>query len=156
MINPVQFRELIVRPTLQSMDAWSEAAENLLMGTAMQESHLTYLKQLGGGPALGVYQMEPATCGDIWDNYLHHRSELRSIVSKFQATWKGDDSELVWNLTYATAMCRVHYLRVSEALPDALDILGLASYWKSYYNTPLGAGTVNEFIENYQRMADHG
>jgi len=23
--------------------------------------------------------------------------------------------------------------------------------WKKYYNTPLGAGTVEEFIENYKK-----
>jgi hypothetical protein len=28
---------------------------------------------------------------------------------------------------------------------------GMADYWKQHYNTPLGRGTVEEFISNYQR-----
>ena len=47
-------------------------------------------------------------------------------------------------------MCRVHYYRVSEALPEENDIEGMARYWKKYYNTPLGAGTEEEFIHNYK------
>lgn len=51
----------VVRPVLRVMSAWSQPAEDLVMGTAAQESRLTYLRQLGGGPALGLWQMEPAT-----------------------------------------------------------------------------------------------
>jgi len=56
-----QLRMYVVRPVLRVMSAWSQPAEDLVMGTAAQESRLTYLRQLGGGPALGLWQMEPAT-----------------------------------------------------------------------------------------------
>ena len=49
-------------------------------------------------------------------------------------------------------MARIHYLRVPEALPAADDVVGLAAYWKRYYNTELGAGTVEKFVESYQRI----
>ena len=49
----------------------SQEAENLLMGTAAQESALgEYIRQLGNGPALGIFQMEPETFDDIVRNYL--------------------------------------------------------------------------------------
>ena len=57
----------------------------------------------------------------------------------------------MWNLGYATAMCRVHYRRVLEPLPGADDIPGLAEYWKQHYNTPLGRGTVGEFADKFER-----
>jgi hypothetical protein len=67
-----QFRDLIQR-TLQDLGMHSESAVNLLLGTAAQESQFgTYFRQIGGGPALGVFQMEPDTEIDIWDNYLRY------------------------------------------------------------------------------------
>jgi hypothetical protein len=157
LIDKGQLRSLIDR-TLRTMDLYSPAASNLLMGTAAQESRLgTYLRQLNGGPALGIFQMEPNTHGDIWRNYLEHRPELKKTVSAY-LSWRhvgvGEAffaEELEWNLAYAIAMARVHYLRVPERLPMAGHLTGLARYWKHHYNTPLGAGTEQEFIDNYRR-----
>ena len=83
MLNIQQFRANIVRPTLEAIGAHSRAAEDLVLGTALQESNLHYLRQLNEGPARGVYQMEPATYDDIWENYLAFRAELSTRVSAF-------------------------------------------------------------------------
>jgi hypothetical protein len=151
MLDIRQFRDRIVRPVLRAMEAHSPAAEALLLGTAAQESRCTYLCQLGGGPALGLYQMEPATHDDIWNSYLAFRQNLTDAVSAWLVPGKSRTEQLVWNLAYATAMCRVHYQRVPEALPAATDVPGLARYWKRHYNTVQGAGTEDEFIENFDR-----
>lgn len=146
-IHPGQLREHVIRPTLKSMGLYSHAAEELLMLTAATESlGGRYLHQVGG-PALGIYQMEPATCHDIYDNYLKYRPELAKKVALFGDGYR----ELPGNLYYATAMARIHYLRRSEPLPPASDVRGLANYWKQYYNTHLGAGTVKQAIGNYKR-----
>lgn len=150
-INPNQLKMYVVRPTLQKLDLWSEAAENLLMGTAAQESQMgLYLHQVGG-IALGIYQMEPETHDDLWKNYLPSQPNLIAKILKFS---KSNPEELIWNLAYATAMTRVHYLRIREALPAASDIKGLGLYWKKYYNTQFGKGTVQEFVNNYGRYAN--
>ena len=65
-----QFKEFIIIPALQVVELYQPESVELVLGTCIQESHLQYLKQLGGGPALGVIQMEPATHEDIWDNWL--------------------------------------------------------------------------------------
>lgn len=147
-INKVQLRELI-EETLHEIDAYSESAVNLLMGTAAQESHLgTYIKQIRG-PALGIFQMEQATHHDI-RNRLDFRAEslmLQSCKSPGLAASKA----MTYNLKYAIAMCRYKYLLIPERLPEPNDIMGMARYWKKYYNTHLGKGTEKEFIENYRR-----
>ena len=79
-LDTKQLRTRIVRPTLQVIGLWSPSAENLVMGTAMQESRCTYLKQLGKGPAIGIFQMEPMTFQDIYDNFLSYQHELRAKV----------------------------------------------------------------------------
>lgn len=156
MINAEQLRLEVIRPTLEYLDSvipYSIAAENLLMGTCAQESQMgTYIKQLGNGPALGIFQMEPATESDICANYLNFRDdmarEVNLLIPKFV---EGDLRDLVGNLYYATAMARVHYYRVPEAMPLSDDVEGLAHYWKNHFNTKLGKGTVTEFVHNYNR-----
>ncbi|MHC8494001.1 hypothetical protein ACTU44_14995 [Thalassospira sp. SM2505] len=162
-INSEQLRTMIVRPVLAALDLpASDVAENLLLGTAAHESHLgDYIKQVGGGPAMGIYQMEPATLDDCYVNYLDYssRAALKAKVDAFlgpqpAATDGSPDKagQLASNLAYATAMCRIRYYRAPGALPsDPNDLNSLAAYWKQYYNTPLGAGTVEQFIADYNR-----
>lgn len=157
MLNVDQFRTWIVRPTLERLALHSEAAEMLLVGTAIQESRLTYLKQLGGGPALGVYQIEPRTHGDLYETYLDYREELRDRVRGFAAARPNEvvppESELIGNLYYATAVARLIYYRRPEPLPPADNLAAIAAYWKRYYNTAAGAGTADEFVANYRAYA---
>ena len=166
-INTDHLRLHIVRPTLEYLNLWSQSAEDLLLGTAAQESAMgTFLVQLNG-PALGIYQMEPKTWKDIYENYLNYREPFREKVDTLRLQFWTDPlnkdglHQILGNLYYATALARVHYLRVPEALPikgenlegeaHADYILSLARYWKRYYNTPLGRGTEEEFIDNYKR-----
>lgn len=155
MLNPTHFREHVIRPTLEHLGLWSESAENLLLGTALVESGLTHLVQLGGGPALGVYQMEPATHDDIWKNFLKFRDDLRKRVCDTINLDPGmrpeADRHLIGNLFYATAMARVHYLRVLESLPEADDVWRMAGYWKAYYNTELGKGMPEKYFAAWKR-----
>lgn len=150
MIHLPQFIKHVIRPTLEHLDMGGRAAEELLVGTALQESRLTYLHQLGGGPARGVFQMEPATHNDIWQHYLSYKPDMVEKIRGLTLAAFPGPQEMEGNMYYAAAMCRVHYRRVPKALPAAGDLEAQADYWKEYYNTHLGAGTVEEYIENYQ------
>ena len=150
-----QFRLCVVRPTLEYLDKHNASAENLVLGTALVESRLRYLKQLNDGPARGVCQMEPNTLDDIYENYLAYRPELRQRADALRdARPTTNADELIYNLAYAVAMCRIHYLRVPVSLPQYDDALGLACYWKSHYNTGLGAGTVEHALPYFQQVAE--
>ena len=149
MINLDDFRGRIVRPVLAKLVTVipaTPAAEALVIGTALAESGLRRLVQQGGGPALGLYQMEPATHDDIWRSYLAFRPPLRRLVADIggRATRRTDD--LVWNLAYATAMARIHYWRAAPPLPGASDLGRQARYWKRFYNTEAGRGTPEHYV----------
>ena len=151
MINVPQFIVHVIRPTLERLDLGDgRATEELLLGTAIQESRLQYLHQLGSGPAQGVFQMEPATYSDIWLNFLQYKPDLATRVNTLSIHGAQGIDQLEANMYYACAMCRVHYRRVPAALPAQGDLEAQAEYWKEHYNTYLGAGTVEEYIENYQ------
>ena len=146
-----QFADFVDR-TLQRLKFHSEAAVQLLLGTAAVESKFgTYLRQLGGGPALGVYQMEPDTEFDIHTNFLRYKPYLLRDIREVCGVDRPDPAALEGNLTYQTAMARMHYLRRTAPLPEAGDIEALARYWKRYYNTPAGKGTEEHFVKAYAR-----
>lgn len=155
-INAEQLRLKIIRPVLMHLSdeiPYSIAAENLLMGTCAQESEMgQYIVQRENGPAQGIFQMEPDTEYDIARNFLQYRVDLQRSVNLLVPEFsEGDMYDLEGNLFYAAAMCRVHYYRVPEGLPMSDDIEGLAQYWKRFYNTVQGKGTVTEFVHNYHR-----
>jgi len=143
-----QLRQLI-RDVLIEVDLHSDSAEELLMMTAATESHLgTYIQQVGG-VAQGIFQFEPATEKDIWDNYLAYREVLTDKVIYSIGGGGLSKFELRANLTYQIVLARIHYLRVKERLPEATDITGLANYYKVYFNTHKGKATVEKAIESY-------
>lgn len=146
MLNPHEFRRYVIRPTLQQLKLHSPAAEALLLGTALAESGLEALVQRGGGPALGLYQIEPATHDDIWRSYLAFKPRLAARVAIQAAGLRPGRSQLVPNLAYATAIARLVYLRQPSRLPPADDITALAAYWKAHFNTSAGKGTPEHFI----------
>lgn len=151
-MNPSVFASAVFFPVLRRIGLFTPVAEQLLLGTAIQESGLSARRQVGGGPALGLYQMEPNTANDIWSNYLKFHAQLAyKIAGLLSSPTASKVNDLEYNDRYATAMARVKYARVSAPLPALNDIPAMALYWKQYYNTPLGAGSPDQFITNWDK-----
>jgi len=148
-----KFRKSVIQPVLDQLGSSNRATEELLLGTAVQESlNFMYRAQTGGGPAKGYFQMEPNTHNDIWDNFLKYRTDLADKVLAFLSSPDADKiEELEHNDKYAAAMARVHYMRVPAALPKEGDVSAQAEYWKEYYNTHLGAGHPEEYVEKWEK-----
>lgn len=150
-----QFRAVIVRPTLGFLGApyESDDAAALLLGTAAQESQLLNLMQVPSGPALGPYQMEPATLDDLFDRDLAkpEHAALRAKVEQLLAPVPDRRLQLAGNWAFATAMARIRYIAATEPLPRADDIDGLGKYYVRFYNRG-GAATVAEFVSNFRRF----
>ncbi len=147
--------ELAVRPAIELIGPpWDTvAAEQLVMGTAAKESGgLVWLRQLNGGPAIGLFQMEPFTFRDLRDNFLSgddpRKVGLRRRIGSLSAKMRPEEHELAWNLRLAAAYCRLRYMAEDEPLPAAWDVKAMASYWKRHYNTRIGKGRPEEF-EHY-------
>lgn len=121
---------------------FSMAAVDLLMGTCAQESHLgEYRKQIGGGPALGIMQIEPRTFVDIQRRRGHKYPYLLQYVA--------EDLESNDELSILVALLK--YLDTPEPLPRIGDVTAQARYWFKYYN---GGGKghedrIQQYIDNY-------
>lgn len=142
-----QLESDIVERTLISMpnpygkgSCGSPEAIKLVTATIIHESEGgEYVRQVGGGPALGICQMEPET-------FLDHQNfiDSRKNSEGWQELWEAiraniigrrypTPEELTWNNGLAVAMCRVHYLRAPAELPE-ISIDDIAEYWFDYYN----------------------
>ena len=149
-LNAKQLLIYVIRPTLDYIGWGGKVAEQLVLGTGITESRLRYLHQIGGGPALGIFQMEPSTFRDTYDNYLRFRPERVVIESLRDSRPSTEEEELNYSLAFATAICRAHYRRQPAALPPADDAPALAEYWKQWYNTSFGSGTVLHATPHFQ------
>ena len=158
-LDPREVRDLIVRPTLEILQLPNPlVSERLIMGTAAQESGFGHIKQVGG-PALGLWQMEPATFNDLFYGFLRSskQASLRLRLQNF--ILDGAESlrriepadQLKGNLYFSAAMCRIHYYAKPFTMPVNASAAELATIWKRWYNSMLGAGTEVQFIANYAK-----
>ena len=137
----------IIKLSLQHLGLDSEDARNLIYRTGKAESGYKTLQQYGGGPALGFFQMEPNTALDIWNNYVMYRPKYRDKLYSLGFDDGTLEFCLLSNIGLQAAFCRLHYRRVPSALPAADNLEGQARYWKKYYNSDLGKGTIKHFME---------
>lgn len=158
-MNICHLRDEIILPALNfvggGMSGFASAsAVELLLGTAAQESGFRHFVQIGGGPAVSIYQIEPDSYLDLHANYLSaaSRQALAERVRALKAAVPQDREQLIGNLFFATAIARLIYWRSPMKLAAPGDIAGHARVWKQVYNTPLGRGRESDFVANYQRL----
>ncbi|RJO72878.1 MAG: hypothetical protein C4523_02585 [Myxococcales bacterium] len=165
-MNPKQFTQFVIYPVLQNLGMWSPAASHLVLGTALVESNLHDIDQIIGsddgelGPALGIYQIEPQTHWDLYHNFLDlltgdeerdfKRQALKGSLLRMLALSPPPEVQLVTNLWYATAICRLIYYRRPEPLPPDSPA-ELARYYKLWFNTAEGKSSINKAIPHFER-----
>lgn len=154
-MTPSEFRSEIIDPTLKLLDLYSSSASNLLLGTALVESGLTYRQQIGGGPARGYFQIEPATFHDVYGRYLKRKPTLLARVNSLLTAHMPPVDQLYENDRLGCAIARIRYLYSKVPLPDVNDIEGMGAYWVAHYNAG-GAGTVAKFVKAWERSCGPG
>jgi hypothetical protein len=151
MLDCSQFRSLIIEPVLSKLQLYSKNAEELLVFTCAAESLGGTLLHQIKGPALGIFQMEPATYTDIWTNYIRNRNKLATLMAlNMDCSRIPPVERMIYDLHFATAMARIHYARVTENLPDATNQEAIWDYYKKYYNTEQGKAKKEDALKKYQ------
>ena len=161
MINIKQMRFLVKKVCLKMGDKYaSDDAVNLVLATGIAESRYEYIRQMGDGPARSFWQVEPATCVDNLAHYLKHRPKLMKKCANASMVdlkhWQNYD-EKIWediletNIAAAIVHARLKYWRVPKKMPKSIE--GQANYWKKYYNSDLGKGRPEHFIEMAEKWS---
>src|SRR5688572_16355114 len=117
----------VVRPALKSLGGSmaSESAERLVLYTAAVESKFRNIQQIGGGPAVGLWQVEPFTFRDLRDRVVPKRPQWAAAVAATASgasLGKPEPEECRWNLRLAAMFCRIKYATDKHPLPDAHDL----------------------------------
>ena len=153
-MNSQQLYDYIIKPTHEYMGGNYESknANFLSLCTAAIESNCGYYIKQVGGPALGIWQMEPATHKDIYVNCdaLHtvgvDNSEVYDLLQGLRVLAHIPGlGKSIQSPMYACAMARLKYSMDPKRLPDHNDIKEVYDYYKRIYNTPLGASTYDKF-----------
>jgi len=144
-----QLLDCIIKPTHKYMGGNYESknANFLLLCTAAIESNCGYYIKQIGGPALGPWQMEPATHDDIWSECDALYGNLGQILPNLTNACFGcvKPIYIITNPMYACAMARLKYSMDVAPLPDHNNLRDVYDYYKRIYNTPLGASTWAKF-----------
>lgn len=150
-----EIRRWVVRPVLERAKLWSQSAENLVLGTGLCESNYEYLDQrdLAGvpGPAFGPWQIEQKTYWSLWDREVPRAVKINCLIA-LGLTEPPAVEELHGNLFLGALVCRLKYLTIPKPLPPPNDSVGMASYWKTYYNTASGAGRVTNAVAAFNSV----
>ena len=129
----------------------SDRIVKMIAETACVETNCgQYIKQING-PACGIFQIEPRTARDIIDHFIFYKPKLRNNFAKLYNDYLTLEQNLCTNLMFSIFMCRCFYLRIKETIPSTVE--DRAKYWKKYYNTALGKGTVEKYIKAVDKYA---
>lgn len=147
-------KETIIEETIKALKKFDKEqskyklfsinSARLLIGTAAKESDFIYKKQLGNGPALSYFQIEPATCYDILTEFVTYpssggmkqRKELLDLMNKItklrignvkREDIKNKDSilqqELFDNFEFSVFIARLCYYRQNFNLIPNVDLI---------------------------------
>lgn len=156
-----ELRSFVIGPTLEHLGETGQqalAAENLLLGTAAQESELGFHLRVKRARGLGIYQITPQIHVNIWDRYLIDYPDLASNIRGLASQHEflaHPHAELATNLSYATAIAWMVYRRTNRALPPADDVLGLGKFWFRHF-PHRSTRTAEDFAITYRQFIQPG
>lgn len=139
-----EFKKMCAEALLDFGMHSDNAVELLAMICAHESLGGKYRKQIGG-PALGVFQIEPATHNSIWDNSDSIKSRAMRLGIKEDVTRLETDDR------YSVFVARHYLAQDANPLPKGLE--AMASYCKSYWNRT-GKATPEKYLNDYLRWRD--
>jgi hypothetical protein len=118
--------------------------ELLAMIAAHESLGGKYRKQIGG-PALGLFQIEPVTHNSVWDNSDSIRARAKRYgVTEDVSKLESDDRYSIWVARHYLAMDKNPLPKTPEAM---------AAYCKSYWNRT-GKATPEKYLNDWQAWRD--
>jgi hypothetical protein len=118
-------------------------AKEMIIETAVVETGLGAIEDKTIGAGMGLTQFDEMPFNDI-------RDRSKKLQSKILKELKIDISLVNWddlryNQFLALLFTRLHYWLKGDPIPETIK--ERAAYWKLHYNTKLGKGTVEHYLE---------
>ena len=157
--QPEQMIRLIYRINTRLLGHARKEEIEQMAGTVATESHYFQRVQMGGGPARGLFQIEPDTAWDVYKNFLRYPKQRALYIRMMEIVFgmpsapffipsKDDIAKLLtWQDDYSTCIARFCYYRRPEPIPTSLE--EQAKYYKDWFNTERGAGSEEKYIRDW-------
>ena len=126
-------------------------AIKLILETATSETALGHLEDKTVYAGMGICQFDKKPF------YLVRRRAVKKYRKKILSEL-GVDLKLVewehlrYNSFLSLLFCRLYYKFIPRPIPESVE--GRAKYWKKYYNTYLGKGTVGHYLAMVRRYLE--
>ena len=104
----------------------------------------------------GIWQVDEVGFRDTQDASSHPAltAKFQKIQEFFGIDWSQFQWEDLRKPLYSGLAARLRLSNVFAPIPMASDIRAQGQYWKTYYNTPAGAGTVDKFVEDVEALLE--
>lgn len=160
-MEPKQLSNLIER-VLRDIDDkfYCRTINYLLMLTSATESGLGHWIKQTKGPARGIFQIEPHTEYLTWLWTIKNNHKLFNALKCYSSCELFGGYDLEANIPYQIVLARANYYSWPESLPEinnpinGNDIIKLAMYWKKYWNTDKGKGTIEKAVADYKKYVE--
>lgn len=156
-INVHDFRTYVVQPAVNECMLYGVPGpsyiDELLVATAAIESGMGKWLHQAGGPAVGVFQIEPASLHDLVNGFITPSKKLKPLLDAHRLGVPVEE-QVIWDLRLAAVIARLFYYRVKETLPTEITLQSLWHYYKKHWNTDAGAATLPSFVNALHAYTD--
>lgn len=118
-------------------------AKEMIIETAIAETGLGQIEDKTVGAGMGITQFDEMPFNDIRDRCVKSRPKILKDLGVDISLVHWDD--LRYNQFLALLFTRLLYWLKGDPIPETIE--ERAAYWKLHYNTKLGKGTVEHYLE---------
>lgn len=136
----------------------NNSANELVARTFIVESNFANISDRTKTSGWGIGQFDEIAVKDIVDRIIKRKDLLNKIKTELDIDFEYYDyfmniygaadimaPVLCSSTLVSTIFTRLKYIFIPEEIP--LSVEGMGQYWKKYYNTYAGKGTVTHFIQ---------
>ncbi len=120
-----------------------ETAVHMIIETAVTETGLGRLEDKTDAAGMGITQFDKIPFADVRDRCIKLKPQIEKDLGV--DITKVDWDDLRYNIFLSLLFARLLYWLKGEPIPKTIE--ERASYWKLHYNTKLGKGTVEHYLE---------
>ena len=118
-------------------------ARCLLREIANAETGMGTIKDTTRGCGMGIVQFDEIGFDDVKDRT--RRKHKKAVLNKFNINLNNVEWEdLRYSPLLGFIFCRLKFKLIPDAIPNTME--GRAGYWKKFYNTEAGKGTIKHYM----------
>ncbi len=122
-----------------------EPARRLLLETASAETLMGKAIDTSWNTGIGIMQFDEIGFDDVKQRTPQSKKDLVLKAYGIDID-RVNHTDLRWSPLLSVIFARLKYMLVPSKIPT--NIQGRAAYWKRWYNSELGAGTIEHYVNN--------